>query len=142
MGTTGRWRQLRSRFPRSRRALILEILLSIVTTLLLIPVPLVARYAVDDAISVSSPGRIIGAGAVLIALLIAGELVGLLRRFLMAHEGKIAIARLRRDMIAKLHDLPISYHRRNPIDRAYEQIIGATTAVDAMVQAVLTSVIP
>ena len=142
MATTGRWRQLRSRFPRSRRALVLEIVLSIVTTLLLIPVPLVARYAVDDAISISSPSRIIGAGAVLIALLIAGELVGLLRRFLMAHEGKIAIAQLRRDMITKLHDLPISYHRNTPIDRAYEHIIGATSAVDAMVQAVLTSVVP
>ncbi len=142
MATTGRWRQLRTRFPRSRRVLTLEILLSLLAALLLIPVPLVARYAVDDAIAVSSPGRIVGAGAVLIALLIGGELVGLLRRFLMAHEGKIAIAEIRRDMIEKLHDLPIAYHRRNPADRIYEHITAATKAVDAMVQALLTSVVP
>jgi ABC-type multidrug transport system fused ATPase/permease subunit len=142
MATTAKWGQLRTRFPRPKRAVVIEVGLSIVTALLLIPVPLVARFGLDDAIAGGRPSHIITAGAVVIALIAGSELLGLLRRLLMAREGKAAIERLRRDMVRKVHELPIDYHRRTPTHRVHEHIITASEAVDRMLNALLTSVIP
>ncbi len=142
MATTDEWRQLRSYFPRPRQVLLWGTGLSILTALLLIPVPLVGQYILDDAIATENSRRILGAGAVLILLLASGELIGLLRRFVMARAGKTAVAELRRDLIRKLHDLPIAYHRQNDVGRIHDRIITATGAVDAMLQALVTSVLP
>ena len=142
MATTDEWRQLRSYFPRPRQVLLWGTGLSILTALLLIPVPLVGQYILDDAIATENSRRILGAGAVLILLLASGELIGLLRRFVMARAGKTAVAELRRDLIGKLHDLPIAYHRQNDVGRIHDRIITATGAVDAMLQALVTSVLP
>ena len=142
VATTDEWRQLRSYFPRPRQVLLWGTGLSILTALLLIPVPLVGQYILDDAIATENSRRILGAGAVLILLLASGELIGLLRRFVMARAGKTAVAELRRDLIRKLHDLPIAYHRQNDVGRIHDRIITATGAVDAMLQALVTSVLP
>ena len=142
MATTSEWQQLRSYIPRSRRVIALGAGLSVLAALLLIPVPIVAQYILDDAIASENSRRILAAGAVLITLLAGGELVGLLRRFLVAQAGKAAIAQLRRDLIGKLHDLPIEFHRTTAAGRIHECVIGASSAVDAMLQALATSVVP
>ena len=142
MTTTTRWLQLRSFFPGSSAHFAVVAALSVVGALLVIPVPIVVQYVLDDAVPSMQTTRILGAGSVLVALLVASEAVGLLRRILIARHGKTAIRNLRHAMVQKLHDMHIQYHRRTEPVLIRERIVQQTTSIDAMVQELLATVVP
>ncbi|MDX2344832.1 MAG: ABC transporter ATP-binding protein [Acidimicrobiia bacterium] len=142
MTTTNRWRQLRSFFPRSSARFVMVAGLAGLSALLVIPIPLLVQYILDDAVPSMQTTRILGAGSILVALLIANEAVGWLRRTTIAKAGKAAIENLRHALLEKLHDLHIDYHRRTEPARIHDRIVHHTAAIDLMLQELLTTVLP
>jgi ATP-binding cassette subfamily B protein len=140
--TASPWRQFRSFFPGTHNKLSTVIALSLLSAALLIPVPLVIQYILDEAIPSEVTGRVLTAGSILVALLIANELSALVRRSIVAKQGKGATENLRHALLVKLHDLPIDYHRRTEPAALHERIVPQTANIDAMVQAVLATVVP
>ena len=142
MTITNRWRQLRSFFPRSRLSFAIVAGLSLVSTLLILPVPVLVQYILDEAVPSMKTSRILGAGAILVALLIGNEVVSLLRRSMIAQRGKTAVADLRKAMVQKLHDTHIDYHRNTEPGYLHERIINDTSAIDRMTQELLATLLP
>lgn len=133
---------MRSFFPRSSANMTMVAGLSALSALLVIPVPVLVQYILDDAVPSMQTTRIVGAGSVLVALLIANEAAGALRRTTTARHGKAAIENMRHAMVQKLHDVHIQYHRRHEPDRIHERIVRQTRAIDAMIQELLATVLP
>ncbi|MEA2001924.1 MAG: ABC transporter ATP-binding protein [Actinomycetota bacterium] len=142
MATASPSRQFRSFFPGTNNKLSAIVASSLLSAALLIPVPLVIQYILDEAIPSETTSRVLMAGSILVALLIANELSVFVRRSIVAKHGKGATESLRHAMLVKLHDLPINYHRRTEPATLHERIVLQTTSIDAMVQALLTTVIP
>ncbi len=142
MTTTARWRQLRSFFPRSSASLAMVAGLSVLSALLVIPVPVLVQYILDDAVPSKATARFVGAGSILIALLLANEATALLRRTMIARDGKAGIENLRHAMIQKLHSVHIQYHRRTEPDHIHDRIVHQTAVIDAMIQEVFATVLP
>ncbi len=142
MPTVSPWRQFRSFFPGAHNKLSFVIALLLVSTALLIPGPLVVQYILDDAIPSEVTSRVLTAGSILVALLIANEISALARRSIVAEQGKGATETLRHALLVKLHNLPIDYHRRTEPAALHERIVPHTVSIDAMVQALLATVIP
>lgn len=142
MTITNQWRQLRLFFPRSRTSFAIVAGLSLVSALLVIPVPILVQYILDDAVPSMKTSRILGAGAVLVALLVGNEAVSLLRRSMIARRGKTAIAALRHAMVQKLHDTHIDYYRNTEPGHIHERIVHDTAAIDRSVQELLATVLP
>lgn len=142
MTTPELWRQLRSFYPRPRLNLAVIIALSTLNAALLIPVPLLVQYVLDDAVPSMQRPRILFAGSLMAALVIAGELITLATKATAARRGKKGIERLRRATLAKVHEVPIDYHRRTEPAEIHNRIIVQTSAIDAMVEAFLTAIVP
>lgn len=142
MITASQWQQLRSFFPKSRSSLVIIIALSLFNAALLIPVPLVAQYIIDDAIPSEQTRRIVGAGTLLVLLLVASEILILIRRNVAARRGKQGTAHLRQAMLHKLHNLPVQYHRGSEPVRLHDRIVTQSSTIDLMIQGVLSTVLP
>ena len=142
MTTTTRWRQLRSFFPGSSAGLVMVGGLAVVSALLVIPVPALVQYMLDDAVPSAKTSRILGAGSILILLLVANEASVLIRRMMITRRTKAATANVRGAALRKLHDVHIQYHHRTEPDRAHEMIVKQTNSIDLMAQELLNTVAP
>lgn len=116
--------------------------LSVLSTLLTIPVPLVAQYVLDEAVPSERAGRVFWAGTILVVLLIVNEVIVHIRRLVVARHGKAAVASMRKAMVNKLHQVHIDYHRRNDPGQIHERIVYDTAAVDTMTQELLATIAP
>lgn len=142
MITTSQWQHFRSFFPRSGSSIAVIVALSVVNAAVLIPVPLVAQYILDDAVPSEETARIVAAGSLLVLLLIASEVLILIRRNVAARRGKEGTARLRHSLMEKVHAMPVQQHRRTDPARLHDRIVAETTIIDDMLQSVLSTVIP
>ncbi|MCP4964794.1 MAG: ABC transporter ATP-binding protein [bacterium] len=142
MTITNQWRQLRSFFPRRRVRLGIVAGLSLLGALLIIPIPVLVQYILDEAVPSMKTSRIVGAGAVLVALLVGNEGASLVRRSIITQQGKAAVADLRKAMVHKLHGTHIDYYRNTEPGDIHERILIDTSAIDRMVQELLATVLP
>ena len=116
--------------------------LAVVSALLVIPVPALVQYMLDDAVPSAKTSRILGAGSILILLLVANEASVLIRRMMITRRTKAATANVRGAALRKLHDVHIQYHHRTEPDRAHEMIVKQTNSIDLMAQELLNTVAP
>ncbi len=138
----GPWRQYRSFFLQSNLMLGYVIGLAVVGAGLLIPLPLIIKYALDEAIPSRSTGRILTVGAVLIGMELANGGITLLRRWLVIRETKRATREIRHAMALKLHDVSIDYHRRHEVGLLHDRIVQQTQRVDSMTDLLISTFFP
>ncbi|MGD2051229.1 MAG: ABC transporter ATP-binding protein, partial [Acidimicrobiia bacterium] len=106
------------------------------------PLPLIIKYALDEAIPSRSTSRILTVGAVLIAMELASGGITLLRRWLVIRETKQATRDIRHAMALKLHDVSIDYHRRHEVGLLHDRIVQQTQRVDSMTDLLLSTFFP
>lgn len=139
------WQALRryARYYRpTRRRLTLGLALSLVQAFALIPVPLLVRIAIDEAIPAKDVGRLVGIGFAILALASAGAGISLVAGYVTSTVVRSAIRRLREDAVAKLFAVSRRFLTSSEPSVLHDQIVQETARVNAGTSAVLENFLP
>ncbi|MCB2153397.1 ABC transporter ATP-binding protein/permease [bacterium] len=115
---------------------------SILQGLSLVPLPLLLRRFVDDALPSGKTAEVVIVGAMMVGLSLASAGLTLLSRHLLLDVTKTATGRLRDRMTRHLHDLPHQYHCSADSGRLHALIVTDTARLDQASGAFLSASIP
>jgi ABC-type bacteriocin/lantibiotic exporter with double-glycine peptidase domain len=118
------------------------VLVSIGQSLTLVPVALLVRRAFDETIPAGDVSRLTMMGLGIVALYLVSSGLGLWSRLLVLQKTKIAVKRLRLDLLAKLYTLPRSYYSRAEPGRLQTVVVQDTERLDRMTNALFGVVAP
>jgi ABC-type multidrug transport system fused ATPase/permease subunit len=138
----GAWRYFESRSPGKLSVLLLFGLAAAAQSLLLLPVLLLIRHAVDTVIPQRQFGLLIQIGAAIFALRAAGALAALWLRAAHVRVLKQATFRLREDLLARLFSLSRAAYTRLDRDTTHARIVLDTERLDEMTHAVVARLLP
>lgn len=136
------WLSYRRLYSRAGHSLFLIGLLTLAGTLVVLPIPILIKIAMDDAINGGRADYLLALGAALILLQVANAAIMIVRRRVVTRRTKAATRQLRRAMAEKLYSLSIAYHRRIEIGRLHDWIVQETNRVDAMADVALSRFMP
>jgi len=136
------WRFFESRSPGRLGVLLVYGLVAAAQSLLLLPVLLLIRHAVDTAIPQRQIGLLIAIGAGIFALRAAGSLVALWLRAAHLRVLKEAVFRLREDLLGRLFMLSRAAYTRLDRDTTHARIVLDTERLDEASHAVVARLIP
>jgi ABC-type multidrug transport system fused ATPase/permease subunit len=136
------WRYFESCSPGRIPALLLFGLAAAAQSLLLLPVLLLIRHAVDSVIPQRQIGLLIEIGAAIFALRALGALGALWLRAAHVRVLKRATFRLREDLLARLFSLSRAAYTRLDRDTTHARIVLDTERVDEMTHAVVAKLLP
>ncbi len=139
---TQAWRHYSRFYERDRLSLLLTFLLSTAQSLLHVPILLLVRYAFDDVIPSGnlSALAVIGVATILLYLTIAGAT--LYTRHLVLKISKLAIQRLRDEILKKFYTLPRAYYSEADRSRLHTVVVQDTERVDIMTNALVAQLAP
>src|SRR4051794_20976071 len=112
-----RWRQYARLLQGSRAGVLLSLGLSLLQSLLLIPIALLVRQAFNEAIPKQDNGQLILIGVAILALFFASSALGLLTRRVAVKVTKRSIALLRASLLTKVYSLPRAYFDRSDLGK-------------------------
>jgi ABC-type bacteriocin/lantibiotic exporter with double-glycine peptidase domain len=134
--------KLRALFAGTWKSIYISVLLSSLQSFSLLPVALLVRRVIDNALPQHNSRQLIVLLAFIIALLLISGAVQLANRFMSLSAIKAAISNLRSELIkAQLAGTRL-YHSREDHDTIHSQIVQDTLRVDAMLGALLNQCIP
>src|SRR5262245_1205237 len=136
------WRYFESLSPGRRGVLLFYGLVAAAQSLLLLPVLLLIRHAVDVAIPQRQMWRLVEIGAAIFALRTLGSLIALWLRAAHVRVLKQATFRLREDLLARLFSLSRAAYTRLDRDTTHARIVLDTERVDEMTHAVVAKLLP
>jgi ABC-type multidrug transport system fused ATPase/permease subunit len=131
-----------ARFRDVRGLAALGTLVSVVHTLLLIPIPVLVAVAIDDALEQDDTGLLLVAAAAILGLTLVGAGIGYLGKRITLAATKRVTVRLRMDLLERLYGSSRQYALTHDVTDFHDR---ATTQVDRADQAVgllLTGFIP
>jgi ABC-type bacteriocin/lantibiotic exporter with double-glycine peptidase domain len=137
-----RWRQHARLLRGARGRILLSVGLSLVQSLLLIPIALLVRQGFDDAIPNHDTDQLILIGAGILALFLASSSLGLLTRWVALKATKRSIAVLRASLLAKIYSLPRAYFDRSDLGKLHSILVADTERLDAMSTTLVTLLLP
>src|SRR3954447_677287 len=137
-----RWRQHARLLQGSRGQVLLSVGLSLVQSLLLIPIALLVGQGFDDAIPHHDTGQLVLIGAAILALFLASSALGLLTRWVALKATKRSIAVLRGSLLAKVYSLPRAYFDRSDLGKLHSVLVADTERLDAMSTTLVTLLLP
>src|SRR5262245_19469623 len=136
------WRYFESCSPGKRGVLLFYGLVAAPQSLLLLPVLLLIRHAVDTVIPERQMWRLVEIGAAIFALRALGSLIALWLRAAHVRVLKEATFRLREDLLQRLFTLSRSAYTRLDRDTTHARIVLDTERVDEMSHAVVARLLP
>jgi ATP-binding cassette subfamily B protein len=136
------WRYFERCAPGRRGILLLCGLVAAAQSLLLLPVLLLIRHAVDTVIPQRQMWRLVEIGAAIFALRALGSLIALWLRAAHVRVLKEATFRLREDLLQRLFTLSRSAYTRLDRDTTHTRIVLDTERVDEMSHAVVARLLP
>jgi ABC-type multidrug transport system fused ATPase/permease subunit len=136
------WWDYRSFYLRADLKLATVAAISGCSALLWIPVPLLVRHLFDTTVPTGTTDDIVRIGLVLAALLVASELLALIRRRIAIRETRVAAATIRRAVIRRIHRMAIEEHKQTDPERLRDLIVQAPERIDAMAYALVAIVLP
>ncbi len=129
-------------YRSSRNRLALGLFLSLLQALALVPVPILVRVAIDEAIPSKDVGRLVGLGFVILALATAGAAISLAAGYMTATAVRAAVRRLRADAVTKLFAVSRRFITAAEPSVLHDQIVQETARVSAGTSAVLGNFLP
>lgn len=136
------WHRYYRLYRRAGRSLALVSALTLVGAGVLLPIPLLIKLALDDAITQERTGLLFALGVALVGLQSASALIDVWRRRIVTNKTKAATARLRAALIDKLYSVSITYLRHAEIGTLHDWLVHETNRVDAMADTLLSRFIP
>jgi ABC-type multidrug transport system fused ATPase/permease subunit len=128
--------------PGTRRRLLLLGLVGAAQSLLLLPVLLLIRYAVDQVIPGHAIGMLVWIGAAIFALRAANGGTALWLRAAQVRVLRRATQRVREDLLDRLYRMSRASHTRLDLDTTHTRIVLDTARLDEMCHAVVARLIP
>jgi ABC-type multidrug transport system fused ATPase/permease subunit len=126
----------------ARWPLVAGILGAVLQTALLLPVPWLVGWAIDDVIPSGDTGELMIVGSLIVGLTLLGAFVALASRSVIVSSTKRATADLRRAVVERIHALPRQAQQRFDVAELHDRLLMATARVDAMAVAVLADLLP
>jgi ABC-type multidrug transport system fused ATPase/permease subunit len=136
------WRFYAQFYRGNTRLLVAAIASSIVGSLFLLPVALLVQYGIDKAIPASDFRTLILIGAAILALYVLDSGVALLTRYLALNVTKIAIQRLRDELLKRLYALPRAVYTEADLSTLHASIVQDSERVDVMSNSLVAQVLP
>jgi ABC-type multidrug transport system fused ATPase/permease subunit len=136
------WRYFERCAPGKRGMLLVLGLVAAAQSLLLLPVLLLIRYAVDTVIPQRQIGRLVEIGAAIFALRALGSLIALWLRAAHVRILKEATFRLREDILNRLFMLSRAAYSRLDRDTTHARIVLDTERLDEMSHAIVARLVP
>jgi len=136
------WRYFESCSPGKLGVLLWFGLAAAAQSLLLLPVLLLIRHAVDTVIPQRNIALLVGIGAAIFALRAAGALGALWLRAAHVRVLKRATFRLREDLLARLFSLSRAAYTRLDRDTTHARIVLDTERLDEMSHTVVAKLLP
>jgi len=136
------WRYFERCAPGRRGVLLGLGLVAAAQSLLLLPVLLLIRYAVDTVIPQRQIWRLVEIGAAIFALRALGSLIALWLRAAHVRVLKEATFRLREDILNRLFMLSRAAYGRLDRDTTHAQIVLDTERLDEMSHAIVARLVP
>jgi len=139
---TRAWRYYSRFYEKDRLSLLLTFVLSAGQSLLHVPILLLVRYAFDYVIPSGDLAvlAVIGVLAILLYLVVGGAT--LYTRRLVLRISKLAIQRLRDEIVQKLYTLPRAYYSEADRSRLHTIVVQDTERVDVMTNALVAQLTP
>src|SRR5262245_1493866 len=136
------WRYFESCSPGNAGRLLFYGVVAAVQSLLLLPVLLLIRYAVDTVIPQREVGLLVVIGAGIFALRAASGAVALWLRAAHVRVLKQATLRLREDLLRRLFQLSRAAYTQMDRDTTHARIVLDTERLDEMSHAVVARLVP
>lgn len=139
---TGQARRYLRLFGGARGLLIASLLLSLGQSALLVPVPLVIKHVFDVDLRHGHGTGLAVSGAVVLVLYLASSALGLWTRYAVLKATKRAIAQLRCALLAKVYELPQSFHDRSDPGELHATIVQDSERLDVVANGVVGMLLP
>ena len=136
------WQSYLSLYRRELKSVGLTIALTMIQSLLVIPITQLVRYALDHALASGDIGELLSIGGGILVLNIAANSLTLAARYFCLNVTKKVIEQLRIQLIAKLYDLPRSYYHHLDRGQLHTIIVQDTERLDSMSNGLLSRFIP
>jgi ABC-type multidrug transport system fused ATPase/permease subunit len=115
---------------------------SIVGSLFLLPVALLVQHGIDTAIPASDFRTLLLIGLAILVLYILDSGVALLTRYLALKVTKIAIQRLRDELLKRLYAFPRAVYTEADLSTMHASIVQDSERVDVMSNSLVAQVLP
>ncbi|MEA2431074.1 MAG: ATP-binding cassette, subfamily bacterial [Thermoleophilaceae bacterium] len=135
-------RQLRRFVNESPGLLAIGVATAVAQSALLLPIAMVIRSVFDHHLGGGDEGHIVLAGVLILGLYSAAALLGFLSRKAVTGMTTAIAARLRDDLIVKLHELPQSWHDRQRAGDVHALIVQDSDRVERMLSEVANPILP
>jgi ABC-type bacteriocin/lantibiotic exporter with double-glycine peptidase domain len=129
-------------FGHARRLLITSLLVSLLQSALLIPIPLVIKHVFDVDLRRPHAGAMVLQGAIVLCLYLASAGLGLWTRYAVLDATKRSIAVLRGGLLKKLYELPRAFHDRHDAGELHATIVQDSERLDMIANAVVGLMLP
>jgi ATP-binding cassette subfamily B protein len=120
----------------------LTVLLSVVQSVVVVPIALIVRLIFDEAIPKKDIPRLITMCLIILAFYILSGGLTLWTRFLSLDTTKKAIQRLRDEMVKKIYSLPRSFFSQTDRMELHTRVVQDTLRVDIMSNALVALFLP
>jgi ATP-binding cassette subfamily B protein len=126
----------------NRRLAVAGVVIALCQAVLLIPIAVIVREIFDKTLPDGDVDRLVLLGGAILLLFVASSALALLTRRYTIRATKQAIAGMRRDLIAKLYDLPSAYFDRTDAGSLHSTIVQDSERLDVMGNGLLALVLP
>ena len=129
-------------FEDRRRLLILGVVSATVQAMLFLPIGLLVAQVFDRYIPDRDERAIVLAAAAILALYIAGAMMSLWSRRVVARETRAAVAKLRMRVLERVYGRPRSWHDRQDVAGLHARIVNDTDRVEFMAAQLANPALP
>ena len=129
-------------FRGSRRKLVFGVLVSLARAGLMIPIPLLVRRAIDEAVPERDVGLLLGTGSIIVALTVVGAGLSLVARYVNATVIRGAMRSLRQAALAKV--LALSRRRYTTVEPSvlHDQVVNESNRIYGGTSAIFEDYLP
>jgi ABC-type multidrug transport system fused ATPase/permease subunit len=129
-------------YRSSARRIAVSVAISIVQSLLLVPIAVLVRYIFDTLIPQGRAGALIGTGALILGLYLVSATIGILTKRYVLRTTKDVIARLRGDVLERVYSFPRAFFDRTDLGTLHSMIVQETERLDQMSTALVGTLLP
>lgn len=136
------WKYYLQFYQGSRFYFILNIFLSVLLSITVVPIALMVRLIFDEAIPKKNVSQLIGFSIIIFILYILNGGLTLWSRYISLNITKVAIKRMRDEIVKKIYVFPRSYYTAKDHMVFHTRIVQDTLRVDVMSNALVAQFFP
>lgn len=136
------WRYYLQFYRESYHKLILTIIISILQSLIVLPIAFLVRYAFDQVIPKGATAGLISVGLIMLGLIILNSTLTLLTRYLSLNQTKMVIRDIREELLVRCYSFSRSFYGKADLAKLHASIVQDTQRLDVMSNAIIALFLP